>query len=668
MIRTRKQLASAVLALILCLSLAPGALAEEPDPILGPFTITFDAAGGVFPDGRSVINVQTEDHGGAYVTPPPDPTREGYTFAGWSVEAVWNCRFTADGTVHARWTAAEEAPPSYTVILDANGGLFHDGSLTITAKTQYVNGKNIIVPQFADPMEREGWYFDGWCLAGQEQPLFRGTNLEIWKAMESYSFTSDSRLFARWIKGSSAVTVRFRTNYEGGESIPDQVIPMGGKLSYLPTPKARPGYTFTGWFWVSSDYNSDQALAPDGLHVIVSASTDYTRNTTLYAGWLQDAVPDDGIHVREVWFHLNGGTVTSVLGIKPNSAGAVIDGDGKEIFWQRPDDGEEILGEMLTDENGKLPGLPVIQRSGYVFDGWYTMENGGNKVSADMVFRGSGQWGRDYLWAHWRKASGTVTVTFDLNTGKGKVPAPQIIPLGGTVSLPSAKGLTPPRDNLVFYAWGYLNSSRKLVRWDENDPVTADLTLYAGWVEKSAGSAAQETPKISFTDVAETSPFASAISWAVQKEITNGTGDGTTFSPGVTCTRAHILTFLWRSQGSPEPTIENPFTDSIPAAFQKAAIWAYEKGLVSGAEFGASTPCTRESSVTYMWKLAGSPKAKASSFKDVSSDAAYAQAIDWAVEQGVTNGTGDGTTFSPSTTCTRGQIVTFLFRAYAEKS
>ncbi len=167
-----------------------------------------------------------------------------------------------------------------------------------------------------------------------------------------------------------------------------------------------------------------------------------------------------------------------------------------------------------------------------------------------------------------------------------------------------------------------------------------------------------------FTDVADSSPYKDAILWAVEKEITSGTTK-TTFSPNTNCSTAQILTFLWRANGSPKPAKSNPFTDVKSGEyFTDAAVWAHEKGLVSGTAFGGSTPCTRAMAVTYLWKAAGSPSAKAASFTDVPADADYANAVAWAVEQGVTAGTSD-TTFSPDKVCTRGQIVTFLHRASA---
>lgn len=166
-----------------------------------------------------------------------------------------------------------------------------------------------------------------------------------------------------------------------------------------------------------------------------------------------------------------------------------------------------------------------------------------------------------------------------------------------------------------------------------------------------------------FTDVKETDYFANAVLWAVEKNITSGTS-ATTFSPNATCSKAQILTFLWRANSSPEPTADNPFTDIKPADyFYKAALWTAEKGLVSGSTFGANTDCTRAMTVEYLWKAAGSPATSSkASFTDVPAGADYGQAVAWAVEKGITSGTSK-TTFSPGATCIRGQIVTFLYRA-----
>lgn len=163
----------------------------------------------------------------------------------------------------------------------------------------------------------------------------------------------------------------------------------------------------------------------------------------------------------------------------------------------------------------------------------------------------------------------------------------------------------------------------------------------------------------SFLDVSAGAYYAAPVQWAVEKGITAGTS-ATTFSPDNTCITAQILTFLWRAKGSPAPTKRDP---SVPGGqyYSDAANWTLERGLTD--RFRADAPATRLATVTYLWKLAGSPAVTSgTSFTDVTENT---QAVAWAVKQGITKGTSD-TTFSPSTTCTRGQIVTFLHRDLAE--
>ncbi len=168
---------------------------------------------------------------------------------------------------------------------------------------------------------------------------------------------------------------------------------------------------------------------------------------------------------------------------------------------------------------------------------------------------------------------------------------------------------------------------------------------------------------IAFEDVADGAYYANAVKWAIEKNITKGTSD-TTFSPDDTCTRAQILTFLWRAVGSPKATIENPFADlKISDYFYDAALWAYQKGMVSGDKFEGNTPCTRASTVVYLWKNVDEPEAQTLDvFSDVSAHSDYAEAVSWAVTNGVTSGVSD-TEFAPDAICSRGQIVTFLNRA-----
>ncbi|WP_325228369.1 S-layer homology domain-containing protein [Oscillibacter sp.] len=155
--------------------------------------------------------------------------------------------------------------------------------------------------------------------------------------------------------------------------------------------------------------------------------------------------------------------------------------------------------------------------------------------------------------------------------------------------------------------------------------------------------------------MAADSPFAKAIDWAVAEGITTGKTE-TTFGPSDTCTVSHILTFLWRANGKPGAAEGVADRDS-------AAKWAAEQKLIAEDQ-DVSAPCTRVMAVGFLWGVAGKPESKTElSFTDVDKEADYAGAIAWAVENKVTSGTGDGTTFEPEKSCTRGQIVTFLYRA-----
>lgn len=175
----------------------------------------------------------------------------------------------------------------------------------------------------------------------------------------------------------------------------------------------------------------------------------------------------------------------------------------------------------------------------------------------------------------------------------------------------------------------------------------------------------ENTPVAGFSDVLSDAYYADAVKWAVEKGITSGTSD-TTFSPDETCTRGQIIAFLWRAAGSPERNMLNPFSDVPNGEFYAdAAVWAAENEMADGTTFSPNDPCTRAMAVEFMYKQAGSPEALGfSAFGDVPTDASYASAVLWAINNNVTSGTSE-TTFSPDDTCTRGQIVTFLYRAFA---
>ena len=188
------------------------------------------------------------------------------------------------------------------------------------------------------------------------------------------------------------------------------------------------------------------------------------------------------------------------------------------------------------------------------------------------------------------------------------------------------------------------------------------VTVSAEFVEEQAASI--------FADVPADAYYAKAVEWAVKKGITNGKANGL-FGSNDPCTRGQIVTFLWRAAGSPAPkgTVKVP-SDVLPGSYcYDAVAWALENGITNGladGTFGVNNTCTRGQSVTFLYRAMGTAPTTVNGFTDVESNAFCAEAVAWAVENGVTNGTTDST-FSPNNGCTRAQIVTFLFRAYQGK-
>ena len=188
------------------------------------------------------------------------------------------------------------------------------------------------------------------------------------------------------------------------------------------------------------------------------------------------------------------------------------------------------------------------------------------------------------------------------------------------------------------------------------------VTVSAEFVEEQAASI--------FADVPADAYYAKAVEWAVKKGITNGKANGL-FGSNDSCTRAQIVTFLWRAAGSPAPkgTAKVP-ADVLPGSYcYDAVAWALENGIINGladGTFGVNNTCTRGQSVTFLYRAMGTAPTTVNGFTDVAADSFCADAVAWAVENGVTNGTS-ATTFSPNNGCTRAQIVTFLYCAYQGK-
>ena len=229
------------------------------------------------------------------------------------------------------------------------------------------------------------------------------------------------------------------------------------------------------------------------------------------------------------------------------------------------------------------------------------------------------------------------------------------------------------------------NATEGTVSWTSSDPtiatvadgkVTAVKAGEATITAKAGDKMTMCTVKVSepttqpvFSDVNEGDYFAEPVAWAVENNITAGT-TSTTFSPANDCTRNQAVTFLWRANGSPKVTdVQNPFTDIEEGSwYYDAVLWAYKNNITVGATattFDPNGKCTRGQIVTFLWRAEGSQTASSSvAFTDVANGAYYYPAVQWAVSKKVTQGM-TATTFEPDTICSRAHIVSFLYRALA---
>ena len=320
----------------------------------------------------------------------------------------------------------------------------------------------------------------------------------------------------------------------------------------------------------------------------------------------------------------------------------------------------------MTTIDQKLPELPTATHSGrYSFDGWYTEKNGGTKITTATLFDKD-----TTVYAHW---------TYTGSTGGGGVTTYPITvksAKNGDVTAShksAAKGTTitltvDPDKGYVLDTLTVLDGKDKDLKLTEKNGKFT-FTMPASKVTVAATfKASAPTGKNPFIDVPAGSYYEDAVIWAVDKGITTGTS-ATTFNPNGICTRAQAVTFLWRAAGSPAAkSAVMPFTDvKAGSYYYDAVLWAVEQGITKGTSdtmFSPDATCTRAQIVTFLWRSQKSPAAgMANPFADVAADTYYIDAVLWAVKHNITVGT-TVSIFSPDEECTRAQIVTFLYRAH----
>ena len=322
----------------------------------------------------------------------------------------------------------------------------------------------------------------------------------------------------------------------------------------------------------------------------------------------------------------------------------------------------------MTTIDQKLPELPTATHSGrYSFDGWYSAASGGTKITTATVF-----YENTTVYAHWTYIGGggssggggghtyhTIRAISGLNGS--------ISPSGWTSvrhGWDQTFTITPDKGYAVAKVLVDGKSVGSVKSYTFKN-VAKDHTIEVVFMK------ANGNPQTGvFVDVAEGSYYEEAVDWAVKNGITTGTGNNY-FTPDGICTRAQAVTFLWRVAGSPTPKTEAmPFEDVLNGSYYyEAVLWAVENGITVGTSattFSPELTCSRAHIVTFLWRAANSPSAKtANPFTDVAADAYYIDAVLWAVKHKITVGT-TLSTFSPDEGCTRAQIVTFLYRAHSK--
>ena len=581
-------------------------------------------------------------------------------------------------------TAAFEMRNEHTVTFDANGGsepeeLPEEVTTAMPAK-KILHGSEYSLPE-CEFIAPEGKQFKAWEIGGTEYPV----NAPV-------TVTADITVKALWKDAPPApaeYTVTVTTEGNGTASASPAKAVAGEEITLTATPDG--GYHFKEWQVISGGVTikDDKFTMPEG-NVEVKAifeedappvPTEFTitvktdGNGTASASLAKaaagteitlTATPKEGYHFKE-WEVMSGGvTIKDNKFIMPSAnveVKAIFEKDAPpastEFIVTFDGNGGTPSVSSMTTTNQKLSSLPSASRSKHSFDGWYTEESGGTKITTDTEFPAD-----TTVYAHWTYTGGGGSSGYSYYTIKATAGAGGSISPSGNVSVREGRDqtftITPDK--------GYAVANVKIdgksigaVKSYTFENVRRTHTIEVIFMK------ANGNPQTGvFVDVATGSYYEDAVDWAVENGITKGTDD-THFSPDGICTRAQAVTFLWRAAGSPEPeTRAMPFNDvPVGSYYYDAVLWAVENGITKGTSdttFSPNMTCTRAQIVAFLWRSEKSPAAgTANPFADVKSTAYYADAVLWAVKENITKGT-TSTTFSPNADCTRAQIVTFLWR------
>ena len=658
------------------------------------FTVTYDANGGLnAPDPVTVTTDKT-----VRVSAQSGMTRTGHTFDGWNTAANGSgTPYAAGDTVntgmklYAQWTEN-----TYTVQFSANGGT---GTMEKLENVSYTEEKTLPANSFA----RTDYNFIGWSTSSSGSVMYPNG-----QKIKGLATGGTVTLYAVWAK--DLYTLR-GTIYEN-----DGTTPVAGAEI-----KLKLGSTVVETKVSAADGTYNFTAAPPALYNIVATKDDVTKteladlteNKTIdltmpdgqtssildvqgsntppaVVGGLEDVAADEEIDGRSIVVTMTVKAQSESENADAEEIGEVASGDTGVLLL-------EITVEKEIKRNGNVESTEAITDTGntvveiivpYDFNGKSSVKvyrcHGDDPAEelelsdtgADGTYKLDRTNGRIYIYASkfstyaigyktYNYAPSTYKLTV-LDSEHGTVIADKTFPEeGAKVTL-----TVTPDEGYELDTITATNAKGNEVKLTKNEDGTytfkqpdSKVTVTATFKE------VKKSAQTFFVDVAEDSYYYDAVKWAVENGITNGV-DETHFAPNASCTRAQMVTFLWRAAGEPEPTITaTAFTDVDESAYYyKAVLWAYENGITLGTSdttFSPNATVTRAQSVTFLFRALSGAAGAENPFEDVKDGTYYADAVKWAYENGITLGTSD-TMFSPENDCLRAQIVTFLYRAYNE--
>ena len=612
---------------------------EAPD-----CTVTFDPNGGILA-GKNTSEQKSND---SVQYKPDDPTREGHYFLGWYQDPACTQRWdfsdwvTGDMTLYAGWRIL-----NYTIYFDTAGGS------AIGHITQDY-GTDITAP--AAPT-KTGYTFIGW-------------DPELPSTMPAKVMT----VTAQWT--ANQYTITFDT--DGGSAIAPITQDYGSAIT-APAAPTKTGYTFIGWepelpatmpaenvtvtaqwrinqYTISFDSAGGSAIAPitQDYGSTITASADPTREGYTFTGWdktILATMPAENMTITAQW-------TANQYAITYDLDGGTAEGNP---------DTYTVETDTFTLKNPTRPG--------YTFTGWSgTGLTGENNMTVTIPKGSTGE--RSYT-AHWRYNGGSsggsssYPITVPGKTENGTVTvSPRSAEKGDSVTITVKPDSGYQLDDLAV-----TDKNGKELKLTDKGNGKYTFTMPSGKVKINATFTKEAEPS-PFSDVSTTAYYYEAVKWAQEKGITGGIGNGL-FGPNQPCTRGQIVTFLWRAAGSPVVNYAMNMTDVAEDAYYGEAVrWALSEGITTGigdTAFGPDAACTRAQAVAFLFRYAAASGMDAvtladliSGFADAASVPGYAvSAMNWALSQGIMK--GSGTQLLSGNTCTRAQIVTFLWRLYTEK-